>query len=133
MAGLSVLLETHKNHSSMKPTQIISKATLHSHPRISSSPAATTTARSSFLQRCFLCHKELADGKDIYMYRGDRAFCSVECRCRQIFMDEDAAAASGGNNCAAGATSVHAGRRRAAVSREQTGGRTCAGASGFAY
>jgi len=21
--------------------------------------------------------------------RGDRAFCSVECRCRQIFMDEE--------------------------------------------
>uniref|UniRef100_A0A0E0CMR3 FLZ-type domain-containing protein n=1 Tax=Oryza meridionalis TaxID=40149 RepID=A0A0E0CMR3_9ORYZ len=133
MAGLSVLLETHKNdhHPSMRPPQIISKATLHSHPKTmssSSSPARATM--SSFLQRCFLCRKELADGKDIYMYRGDRAFCSVDCRCKQIFMDEDAAAGGGGGgNCAA----VRAGRRRAAVPREQTGGRTCAGAGGFAY
>uniref|UniRef100_A0A0E0K1U7 FLZ-type domain-containing protein n=1 Tax=Oryza punctata TaxID=4537 RepID=A0A0E0K1U7_ORYPU len=131
MAGLSVLLETHKNdHPSMRPPQIISKATLHSHPKMSSSSpaaAAATATMSSFLQRCFLCRKELADGKDIYMYRGDSAFCSVDCRCRQILMDEDAA--GGGSNCAA----VRAGRRRAAVPREQTGGRTCAGAGGFAY
>ncbi|KAK9099625.1 hypothetical protein Syun_026670 [Stephania yunnanensis] len=25
---------------------------------------------------------------DIYMYRGDKGFCSVECRCRQIHLDE---------------------------------------------
>ncbi|PIA43244.1 hypothetical protein AQUCO_02000581v1 [Aquilegia coerulea] len=25
---------------------------------------------------------------DVYMYRGDQGFCSVECRCRQIYMDE---------------------------------------------
>ncbi|KAJ6355813.1 hypothetical protein OIU78_004025 [Salix suchowensis] len=23
------------------------------------------------------------------MYKGDRGFCSKECRCRQIFMDEE--------------------------------------------
>ncbi|KAL5213046.1 hypothetical protein ABZP36_023893 [Zizania latifolia] len=126
MAGLSVLLETHKSHSSRKEPQIISKATLHSHPAAkissSSSPAARTTP-SSFLQHCFLCRRELAEGKDIYMYRGDRAFCSVECRCRQIFMDEDAAGGGSGSNCAA----ARAGRRRAAVPREQTAGRTGGG------
>ncbi|XP_015688652.2 FCS-Like Zinc finger 15-like [Oryza brachyantha] len=132
MAGLSVLLETtHKNRSSStKHPQVISKATLHSHPKISStSPSAAAATTSSFLQRCFLCRKELAGDKDIYMYRGDRAFCSVDCRCRQIFMDEDAAAAA----AAGGASTVRAGRRRATVPREQTGGRACAGAGGFAY
>ncbi|KAG8071264.1 hypothetical protein GUJ93_ZPchr0006g43506 [Zizania palustris] len=127
MAGLSVLLETHESHSSRKEPQIISKATLHSHPAAkissssSSSPPAARTTTSSFLQHCFLCRRELAEGKDIYMYRGDRAFCSVECRCRQIFMDEDAA--SSGSNCAA----ARAGRRRAAVPRDQTAGRTGGG------
>ncbi|CAL4978986.1 unnamed protein product [Urochloa decumbens] len=52
-----------------------------------SSPAATTAC--SFLQRCFLCRRELADGRDIYIYRGDRAFCSEECRCRHILVVED--------------------------------------------
>lgn len=127
MAGLSVLLETDENNS-IRP-QIISKATLHS-PKISSSspwsPAATPTAAasttSSFLQRCLLCHKDLAENDDIYMYRGDKAFCSVECRCRQIFIDEDA----GSSFCAKGASTAARSGRRA------TGGGGAGGVS-FAY
>ncbi|XP_062221093.1 FCS-Like Zinc finger 15-like [Phragmites australis] len=104
MAGLSVLLETHKNGAG-KP-QIISKATLLHSPRAMTAPSPPATA-SSFLQRCSLCHKELAEDRDIYMYRGDRAFCSVECRCRQIYLDEDA----GNSSCAKGAA-VQRGSRR---------------------
>ncbi|KAF5812107.1 putative Zf-FLZ domain-containing protein [Helianthus annuus] len=40
-----------------------------------------------FLNSCHLCNKRL-HGKDIYMYRGEKAFCSPECRSRQIGMDE---------------------------------------------
>ncbi|KAJ9183713.1 hypothetical protein P3X46_007528 [Hevea brasiliensis] len=42
---------------------------------------------SEFLSSCHLCRKRL-HGKDIYMYRGEKAFCSIECRSRQIMMDE---------------------------------------------
>lgn len=42
---------------------------------------------SDFLSSCHLCQKKL-HGKDIYMYRGEKAFCSTECRYRQIMMDE---------------------------------------------
>ncbi|XP_059637114.1 FCS-Like Zinc finger 14-like [Cornus florida] len=42
---------------------------------------------SDFLSSCHLCRKKL-HGKDIYMYRGESAFCSEECRYRQIVMDE---------------------------------------------
>lgn len=97
----------------------------------SRAPAPTvspTTTACPFLQRCFFCHGELADGRDIYMYRsvvfsardgagrtiyiaagfacdycwlllstywqwracrGERAFCSEECRCRHILAEED--------------------------------------------
>lgn len=41
-----------------------------------------------FLDACHLCKRRLSDGRDIYMYRGDTAFCSVECRQQQITMDE---------------------------------------------
>ncbi|XP_066327755.1 FCS-Like Zinc finger 6-like [Miscanthus floridulus] len=111
MAGLSVLLEPHsKSHpGKTAAAQIISKATLvihgpnhKHHQQVPVSP----TAAGSFLQRCCLCNRELAEGMDIYMYRGDRAFCSEECRCRQIFMDEDA-------GHGAGASTVR-GRRRVA-------------------
>ncbi|KAL2327301.1 hypothetical protein Fmac_020728 [Flemingia macrophylla] len=42
---------------------------------------------SGFLSSCHLCRKNL-HGEDIYMYRGEKAFCSNECRSRQIMMDE---------------------------------------------
>ncbi|KAL4180761.1 hypothetical protein AMTRI_Chr12g267670 [Amborella trichopoda] len=42
---------------------------------------------ADFLKSCYLCRKML-QGKDIYMYRGDKAFCSIDCRYRQIAIDE---------------------------------------------
>ncbi|KAK6941261.1 Zf-FLZ domain [Dillenia turbinata] len=42
---------------------------------------------SDFLSSCHLCRKKL-QGKDIYMYRGEKGFCSTECRYRHIVMDE---------------------------------------------
>ncbi|KAI3875301.1 hypothetical protein MKX03_000728 [Papaver bracteatum] len=42
---------------------------------------------SDFLSSCSLCRKKL-HGKDIYMYRGEKAFCSTECRYQQIAADE---------------------------------------------
>ncbi|KAF5458123.1 hypothetical protein F2P56_022180, partial [Juglans regia] len=41
-----------------------------------------------FLHTCGLCKKRLAPGRDIYMYRGDTAFCSLECREQQMKQDE---------------------------------------------
>ncbi|KAI9127271.1 hypothetical protein K1719_001830 [Acacia pycnantha] len=42
----------------------------------------------SFFESCFLCKKPLEDNRDIFMYRGDIPFCSVECRQEQIESDE---------------------------------------------
>ncbi|XP_059458650.1 FCS-Like Zinc finger 17-like [Corylus avellana] len=43
---------------------------------------------SCFLKTCQLCNKKLCPDKDVYMYRGDQGFCSIECRSRQIALDE---------------------------------------------
>ncbi|KAK8365518.1 hypothetical protein V6Z12_A02G060100 [Gossypium hirsutum] len=43
----------------------------------------------AFLEQCYLCKQKLLPAEDIYMYKGDKGFCSVECRCRQILMDEE--------------------------------------------
>ncbi|KAK9078936.1 hypothetical protein SSX86_002995 [Deinandra increscens subsp. villosa] len=40
-----------------------------------------------FLSSCNLCRKKL-HGLDIFMYRGEKAFCSEECRFKQITVDE---------------------------------------------
>ncbi|KAK0570709.1 hypothetical protein LWI29_005322 [Acer saccharum] len=40
-----------------------------------------------FLSFCHSCNKKL-EGKDIYIYRGEKAFCSLDCRSEQILIDE---------------------------------------------
>ncbi|WOL16448.1 hypothetical protein Cni_G25235 [Canna indica] len=123
MAGLSVLLETPTNFP--KRTQIISKTSFLK------SSSSSSSRGSAFLEHCFLCRRKLQQGEDIYMYRGDRGFCSEECRRRQIYMDEE----SGKKDCcslaAASASAEGAERRR----RRATGadrGRAIAG-GGVAY
>nr|GMC96725.1 FCS-Like Zinc finger 5-like [Ipomoea batatas] len=42
----------------------------------------------SFLTTCSLCNRRLAPCRDIFMYRGDTAFCSEECREQKMKQDE---------------------------------------------
>ncbi|CAL9078376.1 unnamed protein product [Musa textilis] len=50
-------------------------------------PAEPPFVVAEFLRCCFLCNKKL-DGMDVYMYRGEKAFCSEECRYQQMLQDE---------------------------------------------
>ncbi|KAL6878455.1 hypothetical protein ACP4OV_012625 [Aristida adscensionis] len=51
------------------------------------STAAAAFRVAEFLACCDMCRRPL-DGKDIFMYRGERAFCSMECRYHAIVSDE---------------------------------------------
>lgn len=42
----------------------------------------------NFLRFCYTCKNILGDGTDIYMYRGEKAFCSHECRCQEMLTEE---------------------------------------------
>lgn len=42
---------------------------------------------SDFLSFCYSCKKKL-EGEDIYMYRGEKAFCSWSCRSQEILIEE---------------------------------------------
>ncbi|KAH8482668.1 hypothetical protein H0E87_029937 [Populus deltoides] len=42
-----------------------------------------------FLSFCYHCNKKLDEGKDIYIYRGEKAFCSLSCRSEEIMIDEE--------------------------------------------
>ncbi|KAK2998676.1 hypothetical protein RJ639_023602 [Escallonia herrerae] len=54
--------------------------------RNSRGDSVETTA--DFLRTCGLCKRRLSLARDIYMYRGDTAFCSQECREQQMNRDE---------------------------------------------
>ncbi|PSS17412.1 hypothetical protein CEY00_Acc12198 [Actinidia chinensis var. chinensis] len=67
-----------------------------------------------FLRSCSLCDRRLVPSHDIYMYKGNRAFCSLECRQQQMNQDESRekcslaskkeATASGGGSAVVSAT-----------------------------
>ncbi|RRT78477.1 hypothetical protein B296_00009988 [Ensete ventricosum] len=40
-----------------------------------------------FLSYCHACKKNLGQGKDTFMYRGEKAFCSSECRNKEMLND----------------------------------------------
>ncbi|KAF7107638.1 hypothetical protein CFC21_108241 [Triticum aestivum] len=48
--------------------------------------AAVETA--AFLKACGLCCRRLGPGRDTFIYMGEVAFCSLECRQQQMNLDE---------------------------------------------
>ncbi|KAK6944714.1 Zf-FLZ domain [Dillenia turbinata] len=73
--------ERRHGSSSNNRSSVFNISPMKSRDEVSGFPA------SDFLSSCHLCRKRL-QGKDIYMYRGEKGFCSTECRYRQIVMDE---------------------------------------------
>ncbi|CAN8252469.1 unnamed protein product [Cochlearia groenlandica] len=51
------------------------------------SPKSSPDDQFHFLSSCYLCTKKL-HGHDIFIYRGEKAFCSTECRSSHIANDE---------------------------------------------
>ncbi|KAL3040145.1 hypothetical protein AAZX31_01G222300 [Glycine max] len=51
----------------------------------------------SFMSFCFYCNKNLGQDMDIYMYRGERAFCSRECRNQGMLLEEGMIKLEGGD------------------------------------
>ncbi|KAF1892301.1 hypothetical protein Lal_00010765 [Lupinus albus] len=71
---------------------VMSPTTLNTHPQNKTtlnhvSSATHVMHTPHFLRTCCLCKTHLTPGRDIYMYRGDTAFCSLECREHQIRQD----------------------------------------------
>ncbi|XP_022777244.1 uncharacterized protein LOC111318637 [Durio zibethinus] len=86
--GLRILTQIPRGKSNVvvvKPALKISLPTSRKHHGNSSRLPAD---QSCFLKSCHLCHKNLSLDKEVYMYRGDQGFCSIQCRDRQIVLDE---------------------------------------------
>uniref|UniRef100_A0A0D9XD19 FLZ-type domain-containing protein n=1 Tax=Leersia perrieri TaxID=77586 RepID=A0A0D9XD19_9ORYZ len=43
---------------------------------------------ASFLRSCGLCRRRLGPGRDTFMYKGEAAFCSLECRQQHMTQEE---------------------------------------------
>uniref|UniRef100_A0A7N0R9W1 FLZ-type domain-containing protein n=1 Tax=Kalanchoe fedtschenkoi TaxID=63787 RepID=A0A7N0R9W1_KALFE len=56
---------------------------------LSASRSGSNQLPNDFLSFCYTCRKELRIGEDVYMYKGEKAFCSSECRYEEMLLDED--------------------------------------------
>lgn len=50
-------------------------------------PGVQNSLLENFLSLCYTCKKNLEQSEDIYIYRGEKAFCSQECRNREMMID----------------------------------------------
>ncbi|KAB2605341.1 hypothetical protein D8674_005058 [Pyrus ussuriensis x Pyrus communis] len=48
----------------------------------------SSSGSENFLSFCYTCRKNLEQKIDIYIYRGEKAFCSQECRYQEMLLDE---------------------------------------------
>lgn len=51
-------------------------------------PESSNRRFHNFLRFCHNCGKNLEPERDIFMYRGEKAFCSQECRSQGMMLDE---------------------------------------------
>ncbi|KAI5065482.1 hypothetical protein GOP47_0020177 [Adiantum capillus-veneris] len=78
----------HLKASSASPLPLSSSTTYSWMPSTPLFTKLRNTVSESFMDACFSCKNPLGHGRDIFMYRGDAAFCSEDCRLRQITYDE---------------------------------------------
>lgn len=72
-----------------KTTHIYGDQVLECHKNEDNKEKSIESELDYFLSVCNFCNKKLAAGKDIYMYRGEKAFCSAECRSEEMAIDEE--------------------------------------------
>ncbi|CAG7905115.1 unnamed protein product [Brassica rapa] len=51
-------------------------------------PQETKKMDTGFLSNCYTCNKKLDQKQDIYIYRGEKGFCSSECRYQEMLVDQ---------------------------------------------
>ncbi|XP_058006608.1 FCS-Like Zinc finger 17-like [Hevea brasiliensis] len=89
VVGLQTLVQISSSEGKSK-SNVVLKTSMKkvNHHHLPPASSATTIESYCYLKSCYLCKKKLSLHKDIYMYRGDQGFCSIECRNRQIVLDE---------------------------------------------
>ncbi|EOA14245.1 hypothetical protein CARUB_v10027399mg [Capsella rubella] len=79
-----ITLDTPTIYDASQPSDHL---TFHQHHH-TPTKVVMATNYDDFLKTCSLCNRSLCHHRDIYMYRGNNAFCSLECREKQIKLDE---------------------------------------------
>ncbi|CAN1271005.1 FCS-Like Zinc finger 8 [Linum perenne] len=71
-----------------KTTHIFDNCVVENYFCLSENSAPVQQMSSDFLSICYTCKKSLGQKRDIFIYRGEKAFCSGECRYQEMLLDE---------------------------------------------
>ncbi|WCJ40712.1 hypothetical protein M5689_021621 [Euphorbia peplus] len=81
------ILESHTNGlSNLNKTENIESELSQEADRVD---GLTPYPSNEFLSFCYSCNKKLEEGDDIYIYRGEKAFCSFDCRSEEISAEDE--------------------------------------------
>ncbi|CAI8602939.1 unnamed protein product [Vicia faba] len=69
-----------------KTTHIFDNCVVGSYSSVPNSPHSFSL---NFLSFCYTCKTHLQHTKDIFIYKGEKAFCSQECRNQEMMLDEE--------------------------------------------
>ncbi|XP_020582491.1 uncharacterized protein LOC110026058 [Phalaenopsis equestris] len=82
--GLQIITK----HGGIDSKALFSSAMKKKKKKKKKKPVLKHLSADHFLKFCCACSKELSLQNEVYMYRRDQGFCSVECRYQQILEDE---------------------------------------------
>ncbi|PON36011.1 Zf-FLZ domain containing protein [Parasponia andersonii] len=80
------VLECHKNESNNFGSR--EELGIESRQAANNSEGLTSVHSAEVLKFCYSCKRILENDGDIYMYRGEKAFCSFDCRSEEISEEE---------------------------------------------
>ncbi|CAL0320565.1 unnamed protein product [Lupinus luteus] len=72
--------------TSSRTTHILDNYIMESYCSLHNKPHGSCLV--NFLSFCYTCKKHLDQTKDIFIYRGEKAFCSKECRYQEMVLDD---------------------------------------------
>lgn len=93
LVGLRLIIQSSPRREQQQqrpPLAVLSRSSVRSPP--ASLRQESTGGRPfvglEFLKFCLCCCKKIDDGMDVFVYKGEQAFCSADCRCQHIAREE---------------------------------------------
>ncbi|CAM0871864.1 unnamed protein product [Alopecurus aequalis] len=95
LVGLRLIIQSPRHHQQRPPLAVLRRSSL-----VRSSPASSSasTCQESlggrpfvgleFLKCCLCCCRKIDGDMDVFVYKGEQAFCSAECRCQHMAREE---------------------------------------------
>uniref|UniRef100_A0ACD5XHD6 Uncharacterized protein n=1 Tax=Avena sativa TaxID=4498 RepID=A0ACD5XHD6_AVESA len=94
LVGLGLIMQLSPRQDQQRPPlAVLRRSSLRSSPPLCASKCQKSLGGRpfvglEFLKRCLCCCKKIDSDMDVFVYKGDQAFCSAACRCQHMAREE---------------------------------------------